>query len=75
MNRPHITKNHIDLTSLISKLDGIEAAILIGRIVSSAEEILHNQDTVRKSLEGGLISADFYINTMQKVHDCLVKSE
>lgn len=75
MKRNEITRNHVRLTSLISQLDGFEAAILIERIQSSAKEILDNQSTVRKALEGGFVSADLYINSMQKVQDCLSKSE
>jgi hypothetical protein len=73
MKRTEITPNHITLTALISQLDGVEAAILIERIISSAKEIIDNQQTVHKALEGGFISADLYINTMQKVHDNLAK--
>jgi len=71
MKRSEISKNHIYLTALISKLDGVEAAILKERIISSAKEILENKESIRKALDGGFISAELYINTMEKVYNCL----
>jgi hypothetical protein len=73
MKRSEISKNHIYLTALISQLDGVEVAILKERIISSAKEILENKESVRKALDGGFISADLYINTMEKVYNCLEK--
>jgi len=73
MKRSEISKNHIYLTALISQLDGFEAAILKERMISSAKEVLENQETVRKAFEGSFISPELYINTMQKVLDSLQK--
>jgi hypothetical protein len=73
MKRSEISKNHIYLTALISQLDGVEAAILKERIISSAKEVLENKETVKRALQGGFISADLYINTMEKVYNCLEK--
>ena len=71
MSRQTVSQNHIRLSALISNLDGVEAAILIERIRTSALEIIENQEPVREALKNSFMSPELYINTMKKVEDFL----
>jgi hypothetical protein len=71
MKRQTISQNHIRLSALISNLDGVEAAILIERIRTSALEITDNKDKVREAMKGSFISPELYIGTMEKVENFL----
>ena len=66
-----ISPLHIKLTSFISKLDAVEAAIVIDRLMNTAEHILENEEEVRKQMENHFISPDLYLNTMHKIKNQL----
>lgn len=71
MKKQTISQNHIRLSTLISNLDGVEAAILIERIITTSKEITENKDKVREAMNGSFISPELYINTMEKVEHFL----
>lgn len=62
-----ISPLHIKLTAFISKLDAVEAAIVIDRLMNTAEHILENEKEVREQMENHFISPDLYLNTMRKI--------
>lgn len=66
-----ISPLHIKLTSLISKLDAVECAILIDRIHYVCNDILNHEDEVRKQMENHLISPSLFIDTMRKIQNQL----
>lgn len=58
---------HKKLNTLVKNLDAVEAAIVIDRLINTAEHILENEEEVRKQMENHFISPDLYLNTMRKV--------
>ena len=62
---------HKKLNTLVKNLDAVEAAIVIDRLINTAEHILENEEEVRKQMENHFISPDLYLNTMRKVQNQL----
>jgi Xaa-Pro aminopeptidase len=55
------------LTKAIKELSNIELAFLRERILQACDDVLENEDEVRKLMERHIISPDLYIDTMRNI--------
>jgi hypothetical protein len=55
------------LTKLVKELGDLELALLRERILQACDDILENEDEVRKLMERHIISPDLYIGTMRSI--------
>lgn len=55
------------LTKLIKELSDLELAFLRERILQACDDVLENEDEVRKLMERHIISPDLYIDTMRSI--------
>lgn len=69
--RTQISPLHKKLNTLVKKLDAVECAILIGVIHARCNEIIENEEEVRKQMENYIISANLFLNTMCKIQNQL----
>jgi hypothetical protein len=59
------------LTKAIKELADIELAFLRERILLACDDILNNEEDVRKQMEHSFISPDLWINSMRNIKESL----
>jgi hypothetical protein len=59
------------LTKAIKELADIELAFLRERILLACDDVLNNEEDVRKQMEHSFISPDLWINSMRNIKESL----
>jgi hypothetical protein len=59
------------LTKAIKELADIELAFLRERILHACDDVLNNEEDVRKQMEHSIISPDLWINSMRNIKESL----
>ena len=57
------------LTKAIKELTDLELVFLRERILQACDEILENEDEVRKQMERHIISPDLFIDSMKSIKE------
>jgi hypothetical protein len=59
------------LTKAIKELADIELTFLRERILHACDDVLNNEEDVRKQMEHSIISPDLWINSMRNIKESL----